>query len=314
MGPRLRLLLLVLATVVPLLAAPGLAPSATAAPSSIATRAPAPGDDFPRLPAQCYDDRGVITSPCRITSFTGRPMVVLWGDSHAQMYLPALRQVARNQRVNLTAVLFGGCPVSKPFPRSAGYPRTGCDEHNVESLAYVRDLTQRRSRVRVLVGGFWSGYRQAYDIAREEDRTGVPSGLSDYRKHMAALGVERTRPMFGAIGRLGVPVDMIGQAATVPLDPRRCAAGREPYQCDLPRHRALHHEGDNERWIRRTLMAPLPGRPRLIDATPSYCTRSTCLAHVRGLNTFYDDIHLGAGLTRTLAAYFRPVFRDALAR
>lgn len=241
-------------------------------------------------------------------------MVVLWGDSHAQMYLPALRQVARNQRVNLVAVLFGGCPISVPFPRSAGYPRTGCDEHNVDSLAYVRELTQRRGRVRVLVGGFWSGYRQAYDIAREEERTGVPSGLSDYRKHMAALGVERTRPMFRAIGRLGVPVDLIGQAATVPLDPRRCAAGREPYQCDLPRHRALYQEGDNERWIRRTLMAPLPGTPRLIDATPAYCTRTTCLARARGTNTFYDDIHLGAALTGTMASYFRPVFRDVLAR
>jgi hypothetical protein len=120
--------------------------------------------------------------------------------------------------------------------------------------------------------------------------------------------------MFRAIGRLGVPVDLIGQAATVPLDPRRCAAGREPYQCDLPRRRALLDEADNRRWIRSHLMADLPGRPRLVDATPTYCNATTCVAHVRGVNTFYDDIHLGSRLTGTMAAYFRPVFRDALAR
>lgn len=310
MGPRLRpVLLVVLGLLLPLLAVPAV--SAAPAPGS---QAPVTGDDFPRLPGGCYDERGVITSPCRITQFPGRPTVVLLGDSHAQMYLPAVRRLARQQRVNLTGVLFGGCPPSLPFPRSAGYARTGCDEHNVEALAWLRELTQRRGRVRLLVGGFWSGYRQAYELVQREERTGVPSGLSDYRQLMARLGVERSRPMLRALGRLGVPVDLIGQAATVPLDPRRCAAGREPYQCDLPRHRALRHEAGNRRWIRSTLMQPLPGRPRLVDATPAYCDRRTCRAHVRGVDTFYDDIHLGARLTATMAAYFRPVFRDVLAR
>lgn len=315
--PRARVALstaaVVLAVLLPLLALPT-ASATPAAAAATTRRAPASGDDFPRLPASCYTANGVITSPCRITSFPGRPMVVLWGDSHAQMYLPAIRKVARNQRVNLVAVLFGGCPVSTPYPRSAGYDRTGCDQHNADSLAYVRTLTKHRKHVRILIGGFWAGYRQAYALVKQEERTGVPSGLSDYRKQMARLGVERTAPMFRAIGRLGVPVDLIGQAATVPLDPRACAAGREPYQCDLPRHRALDDAAGNLRWIRSTLAAPLPGTPRIIDATAAYCTPKTCYAHVGGANTFYDDIHLGAQLTSTMAAYFRPVFRDALAR
>ncbi len=315
---RLRLVGLVLLVVVSALLALLAVGGPTSATSAVVTgarvEAPGAGDDFPRLPASCYDARGVIESPCRITRFPGRPTVVLWGDSHAQMYLPALRQVARHQRVNLTTVLFGGCPVSLPYPRGAGFQRTGCDDHNVESLAYVRDLTRRHPRTRIVVGGFWAGYRQAYALVRREQRTGVPSGLSAYRAQMARLGVERSRVMFRAIGRLGVPVDLIGQAATVPLDPRRCPAGREPYQCDLPRHRALADEAGQERWIRATLASVLPRPPRLIDPSPTYCGPRTCFAHVRGADTFYDDIHLGARLTATMAAYFRPVFRDVLAR
>lgn len=315
MGVPPRVFLAVLATLLPLLGLPPTAAPATAAPATVAARTDSgPTEVFPRLPAQCYDADDVITSPCRITRYPGRPLVILWGDSHAQMYLPAIRKVARNQRVNLIAVLFGGCPISTPYPSGSRYPRTGCDQHNLDSLAYVRDLVKRRKSSRILIGGFWSGYRHAYELVQEEKRTGVPSGLSDYRKQMARLGTERSRSMFRQIGRLGVPVDLIDQAATVPLDPRRCAAGRMPYQCDVPRHRALYKERDNSRWLATNLASVLPGSPRIIDPSPAYCSRQTCFAHVRGANTFYDDIHLGPRLTATMAGYFRPVFRAALAR
>lgn len=321
MGVPPRVLRLVLLTVsvvlLPLLVVSSTSASAVT-PAMVgagpAERARPGAEDFPRLPAACYDANDVITSPCRVTRYPGRPMIVLWGDSHAQMYLPALRQVARRKRVNLTTVLFGGCPISTPFPRSSGRPRTGCDQHNLDSLSYVRNLTQRRKNIRILANGFWAGYRQAYLLVKEEERTGVPSGLSAYRQHMARLGVERSGSMFRAIGRLGVPVDLIGQASQVPLDPRRCAAGREPYLCDLPRRRALPDEAVVERWIRTHLMSRLPGTPRLVDPSPTYCDRRTCFARVGGVNTFYDDIHLGARLTGTMAGYFRPVVKALLAR
>ncbi len=226
---------------------------------------PGENSDFPRLPPQCYDKNDIITSPCRVTTYPRRPWLVLWGDSHAQMYLPAVRKVAKRTKVNLVAVLFGGCPIAVPFPRSEGLPRTGCDNHNVASLEYVRRLVASKSRVRLLVNGFWSGYRHAYELMQEEERTGIPSGLSDYRKHMARLGVERSRPMFGRIGKLGAPVDMVDQAATVPLDPRTCVAGREPYQCDLPRRRAHVRRGRQ-----RAVGAPQPD-----EQAPRHASRSS---------------------------------------
>lgn len=289
---------------------PGLARSAQAAR---ADDPPRRGADFPRMPGRCYesDDRTLKDRPCRITRYGAkRPMLVVWGDSHAWMYLPALRQEARAARVNLTLVVFGSCPPSLPLPRSRGFGRVQCEKHNTATFDWIKRLTSRREQVSLLVGGFWSGYRQAYRRQQRADRDGTDSGLTIYQQHMSVLAVESSPRLFEKLGRRRLDIDLIGQAATVPQDPRYCPAGREPYQCDLPRARAMDREKGNRRWIKRNLRAPLVGRPRLIDTTPAYCSSQTCRAHVGGANTFYDDVHLGAELTRTLGEYFVPTFDD----
>ncbi len=265
------------------------------------------------MPLRCYesDNRTLRDAPCLITSYGAkRPTMVVWGDSHAWMYLPALRREARSHRVNLTLVVFGSCPPALPLPRSRGFGRVQCEKHNVATLSYVRRLDRRRDDVSLLIGGFWSGYRQGYARQQRADRDGTDSGLTTYQQQMSVLAVESSPKLFARLGRMGLEIDLIGQAATVPLDPRYCTAGREPYQCDLPRSRALDHEGANRRWINRNLRAPLVGRPRLVDTTPAYCSATTCRARIGGVNTYYDDIHLGADLAKTLTGYFAPVFDD----
>lgn len=272
-------------------------------------RTPQRPSGFPWLPDRCYDSRDVATVPCRVTRFPGRPSLVLWGDSHAQMYLPPLQRAAERRRFNLVVVVYGGCPVSLPYPDGSRYRRTGCDAHNTRAYDVVRAYVDRNPRTRILIGGFWSGYRLAYSLMERERRTGTPSGLTAYRRQMARLGVERSRPMLRRIGRLGVPVDLIGQSATVPAGAPACARGHEPYRCDLPRHRALAGETANRRWIRRQLLAPLPGRPRIVETSGRYCSRTTCRGQVDGVDTFYDDIHLGERLTATMGPAFRSVVR-----
>lgn len=299
--------------------------TATAAPSGAGSsplRGAAPergvppraGEDFPRMPQRCYQRDGVTlkVAPCRIARYgSGRPTLVAWGDSHAWMYLPALRRQARAERVNLTLVVLGSCPVALPLPPSRGFGLSTCERHNVATLDFLKRLRKRSDGdVGVLVGGFWSGYRDAYARQELADRTGTESGLSDYQRHMSTLAIEGAPRMFARLGRMRLDVDLIGQAATVPLDAPECRAGRVPYLCDLPRSRALEDERANRRWIKRHLRAPLAGRPRLVDATPGYCSSDRCRARVRGANTYYDDIHLGADLSRQLTGYFRPVFAD----
>jgi len=270
------------------------------------------GDDFPDLPGRCYDREHEPVDQCRITSYAGRPWIVMWGDSHGLMYLPAIRALANKKRVNLVVMFFGSCPVSVPLPpqpRQEGVQgRTQCEDHNVQSLDYVRGLSSRGVDLKVLIGGFWSGYRQAHRRTLRARASGGQSGLTSYQERMGELADYGTPRMFKIFGNLQLDVDVLALAATVPLDPKPCTAGREPYQCDLPRRQALTGENNNRRWL-KGVMEPLVN-PRLIDPSPVYCDTSTCFAHVDGVNTFYDDIHLGADLTRTMRRFFVPTYND----
>lgn len=272
-------------------------------------------EDFARLPGRCYTDAGPspVVSRCRVTRFADRPWLVVWGDSHALMYLPAIRRQARADRVNLVVTMAGSCPVSRPFPRTSGEMRVWCDRHNTRTLHWLRSFSQRHSDLRILIGGFWAGYRHDHRSVLREQETGEPSGLTPYRAHLARLGSERARPMFRAIGRLGVSTDVIAGAAVVPLRARPCARGEQPYQCDVPRRRAVIDERATAAYLAR-LASSLPGAPRLVDPLPAYCDDRTCYAHVDGVDTWYDGVHLGADLTQRMRPYFAPVFDDLLGR
>lgn len=307
---------LALALACALLAAPAPARAVVPPPGDVLTATsartldhpPRPGDDFPRMPGRCYesDHLTLKDAPCRIVTYPrSRPTLLVWGDSHGWMYLPALRKLAKRTQVSLILVIAGGCPPALPLVSAGG----SCERHNERTLAFVTRLQQRPSRLKVLIGGFWSGYRQAYRWVQRERAGGPDSGLTPYQEHRAELAEKGAPRLFRGLGALKVDVDVIGQAATVPVDPPACSTGREPYQCDLPRAQALDAEGDNRRWL-RAQMSHLVGRPRLIDATPAYCTARTCRAHVGEDNTYYDDIHLGATLTATLTSYFAPSFAD----
>lgn len=321
MGPRTTharpVVLACLAIVVALLAS--VPPAANGLPATrdhtgtdavIALRPPGHDADFPNLPPRCYKDDGETPSgdPCHVLSYgRNRPTVAVWGDSHAWMYLPALRQAAKRSRVSLIMIIAGGCPPTVALPEGR---QGSCETHNAQTLKRIGNMQHRIRDFRVLIVSFWSGYRQAYRLVQRERAGGPDSGLTSYREHQAELAERGAPPFFRRLGRMKLDVDVMSQAATVPLEPKPCAAGREPYQCDLPRAKAMNAEGNNRRWLRKQ-MSRLSGTPRLLDATPGYCTADVCRAHVAGgANLFYDDIHLAKGATRTLTRYFLPSFRD----
>jgi hypothetical protein len=296
-------------------------PAPAADPTSVAARggAPGPGDDFPRMPDRCYDDAtGRVLSPCRLTyAGPNRPWVVAWGDSHTWMYTSAYLRLAQRHRLNLVAMYYGSCPVSVPFGDRSGEPNTGgCDTHNATSLDIIRELVRRHRRVQVVVGGFWAGYRHNYALTMREERTGQDSGIIEYHQHMAKLAVRRSGAAMKALSRLGIQVDLIAPAATVPVDARPCAAGEDPYQCDLDRAKAFPHERANKRFVRDLAVkaSSRTATARVIDPSPLYVRGRTVLAHVDGVNTFFDQVHLGNRLARRTTPWFRPVFRTFVRR
>lgn len=262
------------------------------------------GPDTPSIPADCFGPAQVKVDPfpCPLVTFKPkRPTILLWGDSHAWQYIPALRQAVRGNGVNLVSFVAGSCAPSAVKEKD----RMGtCERSNLEAYRTVRKWHQEGRDLRVILSSNWSGFRIAYRRMMLGDIVPVDD-YSDYTKEMVRLSHEGTPKLFTRLGRLGVDVDVIGPSAVVPDKKLPCLAGEEPYQCDLPRWRALPEESDTREWLGQQ-MAKLQGKPKLIDATGAYCSRTVCHGKVGDILTWYDHLHLSATRTRNLRQFFAP--------
>jgi hypothetical protein len=282
------------------------------APASLAQARVDPATDYPRLPPRCEGDLHKIpTKPgvCFVTEFRkARPTVVIWGDSHAWQYVPALQAAARARKANLVGFFMGGCPpVKVPLKAPPGGYATICEKHNAMAMKFVKKLAAGPQDVRVVLGSSWAGYRRA----DREIKAGAGEayyGYTDWVKQMVELFMSSAAPLFPALGKVGVDVDVIGQTATVPRTTAPCPTGEDPYTCDLPRKRAIYDEYKTRKWL-RGLMKKLVGKPRLIEVNNAFCTSKVCHGMVDDVYTFYDDLHLSATKVRQLRPYFRDTFR-----
>lgn len=284
---------------------------------AVASGAPAsalPPDqlDAPEMPSNCFGPAQTTGEPtaCHYNGFKKkRPTVVLWGDSHAYMYIPAMLEAVRGQRVNFVSFVAGSCaPFATNSTPESGYSGK-CERSNVNALDYVTKLVRKGRDVKVLLGSNWSGFRMAYRRIALEQAGAGDSGYDPYTKKMVALSHEGTPRLFTKLGKLGADVDVIAQAAVIPERVRSCDEGNDPYACDIPRWRALREEGRTDSWLRGQ-MDKLSGNPGYVVTTDAYCTAAFCGGKVDGIFTWYDNLHLSATRTRALAPYFAPTIRS----
>jgi hypothetical protein len=272
-----------------------------------------PGMDYFVMPRVCEQPGTVFRQHphgCRLTRFVRtRPTVVLWGDSHARQQLPALVPMARKHKVNLVAFTMGGCPpahwrIEKP---RADYPGR-CHESNALALRYAKKMARGPRPFLVVLGSNWAGFRDYYRRLYV-DTTDPPEHDTPFVRAMVRLSHRKTPRLFPALARAGVRTVAVSQAATVPEHAPSCAAGEEPYVCDLHRRSAILHEGRTRRWLKHR-MEGLPGRRDLVDVNGAFCTARACKGRKRGIYTFSDDMHLSATRVYHLRDRWRPVFRN----
>jgi hypothetical protein len=269
-----------------------------------------PAQDHPVLPDSCIDEGQLVPQHavvCHLVPFRkGRPTVVLWGDSHAWMFIPALVRAGRNRNVNLDAFVLGACPplkVAEPAPGE--HFGSKCERSNYNTLQYVLDLQRRGQRVRALLAANWVGYRQIY---RESEGGTRETDYEPYAVEMSLLFHRGTPAIFRTLGAKGVDVDVVGQTLTVPRPAADCPAGEEPYVCPMPRDQAIPEEQATRDWL-EARMSRL-AYPGYIEVNDAVCGTWWCDGYRDGIYTFYDGLHLSATRSRTLADYFRLTVRD----
>ena len=281
--------------------------SATGAalPAGPATTSPARANPGLPLPERCL----VRPGKCEIgRQVPGAPTLVLWGDSHAWQHLRGIQQAtaAPRRHVNLVVFLYGGCPPMDRGLTPAQVRRAGaCDQTNARALTYVQRLQRQGRPYRVLIGSGWEIFRYALDPL-SADAAGWRQPTSDSVANAARLGRTGTPALFRTLGRMGAPVDLIGQMVTVPTNAPACARGFDPYRCDLPRSAALAHFGENLREIRR--LRGMLTRPALV-VQPSrlLCTARTCRSNLGGASVYANPAHITKPVAGRLQRYFAPV-------
>jgi len=257
--------------------------------------------DVPEMPAECLQGDEIIPSEpvaCDLVPFEeDRPTILLWGDSHAWMFIPALEKAVKGRDVNLVAVVMGACP---PFYAPAGADE-GCKGSNRVALNEIQDLRRLHQPLRVVLGATWEFYLEGgVDLLDRVNSQANRSHLSRMAQYFQATGPK----LFSRLGELEVPTDVIGQTASVLRSAPLCVASPRLASCDAPRASALQNEQHTRAWL-ETEMEVLAGDPRLIDATRELCSEQTCYAERDGVVNFFDDNHLSATLSRRLGRYFR---------
>lgn len=271
-------------------------------PASPATSAaPDPRKDYYQIPQGCAGParpEAQVPQGCRLTSWAwDRPTVVLWGDSHAWQQIPAMIRAANAERVNLTAFVMGKCPPAKVRIQQR-YPGK-CEQSNALALQYVRKMSRRKQPVQVILGSNWAGFRQ---LARKVLVTGsIPkSELDPFDLRMIKLFHRRTAKLFPALRQTSARLAVVGQTATC-----QATTGNAPFDCTLPRRKAILHEAKTRRWL-----AGLTHRGPQIDVNRAFCGPAKCRGKVDGIYTFWDWGHLSKTRNRLMGRYFIPLLDD----
>lgn len=246
-----------------------------ALPPAVAQLAAAAGD---HLREDCQPgpaDRA--EAGCRFGPGSEPATLLLWGNSFARMWLPALAGIAGEHGVSGVAAVRSACAPAPPQqPR-----RDACDDFNARVLAQVAGDRHLRQ---VVVAANW----------HPDEGFGA-----------------RMRRLVAALEAPGRMIHVVLGPPQPGFDvPRRLALARLRQVPAADTFASAGHERERDDVV--AALAPLvtEGRIRLLDPTGWLCAQGRCRVQAPGGEVLYYD---GAHLTTTGARLFREMFRPLLA-
>lgn len=90
----------------------------------------------------CIASGATLTARCAFGDLSGKNTIVLWGDSHAEMWFPALNWIAKQKKMKLVALIELGCPVANisVMRVSVRQPFLACNEFRKNMLKRIDKL------------------------------------------------------------------------------------------------------------------------------------------------------------------------------
>lgn len=221
--------------------------------------------------------------------------VVLIGDSHATMWVPALEQAATQRRWRLESLTKGDCPpmsmpVSNPLRRLM-YSR--CERWRKEIIARLR-LKPPKLVVLSMFRGYGGGH--AYMPVYTPYEPVWLEGLTRLVRELRGIGTDVL-----VIGPIPEPQSVVPICLSGHLD--------DVMACSPPTSSAVTASG-----IAAESSATAAGGGQYVDVTRLFCTEDRCPVIVGNALVYFDDNHLTAEYARALSPAIGALADRAFAR
>jgi len=226
-------------------------------------------------------------APCTFGDTTSSTSVVLFGDSHAAMWFPAVDAAADALGWKLLTLTKATCPpLDLPvFSPVLGRAFTECTQWRENVLARIAAV-----KPALVVLGVARHYSDVY--------------------HFTVYGPQWTAglsAMVRAVRALGPQVLVLGPVPKPPFDVPGCLS---VHLSDAPACTESRSQGINGAGMAAERAAVQGAGGTYLDVAPWFCTRRTCAVVVDDLDVYRDDNHI----TRTYAAFLTPALQPELER
>jgi len=230
----------------------------------------------------CFNDfTDTTVHACDYGDVSSPHTVVLFGDSHALMWFPALDNLADQRHWHLVAMAKATCPpLDVPvFSPDLGHWYTECDEWKAAALARMRAL---HPAVVIL------GFSREYGIDNDHVVVDGPAWMSGLTQ------------MITTLRGLGATVVLMGDVPYPPASVPDCLSAHlsDATACLIPKQYPAYNPGG----VPQERGAAEAAGAGYVDTEPWFCTATTCSVIVGNLLVYRDDNHI----TATYATWLTP--------
>jgi peptidoglycan/LPS O-acetylase OafA/YrhL len=244
-------------------------------------------ENRPRMYADgCHLDLTEVESPdCVYGNPSSDTTVVLFGDSHAMQWFPALNRLAGERDWRLVGFTKSACPPAGVHIYSAGLRREyrECDEWRKQTL----DRIVNQEHPDLIVTSSLSTYRPREDGTRLEGDASEEAMVDGYISTLAKLRAT------------GAPVVLIEDVPHPDKNVPECVSRSLHHleRCAFPKSKALGFPPVN------SLAAARVEGVSLIDPTPMVCPEKKCPSVIGDALVYRNGAHLTATYVRTLTPW-----------
>lgn len=239
----------------------------------------------------------------------GRPRVIVWGDSHADQWVPAVAAWAAAQDIAVEQLTRGDCPPTLglvPFS-DGGAPDSACAAFNRNALERI---AATRDPVIVVLAANWLS--RAAPPADGASPPWFDTGAHTSAESLAALqrGMDST---LAELGRRNIPAILLLQSPFHSRLPAACVMRLGADQCGLDRARFNADTAPLDGVLRGA--AARQDDTAILDPAAILCTARECPPELDGRIAYFDRAHVAAAVAASprAAAVWRPVLDRAWA-